>query len=182
MTGQQQTPVNDVNELARLIQERWNERRQIIGIDGMDGAGKTWLAKHLATIVEANIIHLDPFLKPLQGSYVDYINCEQVNLKLDELINQESLIIVEGICLRQVAKRCSFNIDSHIYVRRISKNSGLWSDEDICMPLKSNEELKEFYWKEHELIDYHASYRPYQYADWIFDKVEETSAAQISCG
>ena len=94
-----------------------------------------------------------------------------------------------------VAERCGFTINVHIYVRRVSKESGLWHDEDICLAETPLDELKQHQrelrrWgavvsgredvdqaeKEtglsDELIEYHARWRPVQSANVVFTIAE----------
>ena len=89
------------------------------------------------------------------------------------------------------AAGCQFNIDFHIYVRRIGKY-GDWDDEDVALAVKPPITLKREVLDMQnilqdnpdglrddaqelgltgELIDYHATYRPVPAADAIYDVI-----------
>jgi hypothetical protein len=184
--------LQDLTTLAGLhdkINTVMSERpTRLIGIDGMDGIGKTWLAGKLAELLGATVISLDKYVDKKQGAYVPHIRCQDVKAAIEA---SSAPVIVEGVCLRAVAERCVFTIDVHVYVRRISKNSGLWHDDRICLAespvdvlkrderelrragaaLSGREDLEEAE-KEtglrDELIEYHAHWHPVPMADMIF--------------
>jgi hypothetical protein len=178
------------NELKGLTADRVRVR---IGIDGMDGIGKTFLAHQLATLLGATVISLDDYLDRDRRAYVPHIRCREVTAAIEA--RSGLVVIVEGVCLRAVAERCGFTINVHIYVRRVSKESGLWHDEDICLAETPLDELKQHQrelrrWgavvsgredvdqaeKEtglsDELIEYHARWRPVQSANVVFTIAE----------
>jgi hypothetical protein len=178
------------NELKGLTADRVRVR---IGIDGMDGIGKTPLAHQLATLLGATVISLDDYLDRDRRAYVPHIRCREVTAAIEACSGL--VVIVEGVCLRAVAERCGFTINVHIYVRRVSKESGLWHDEDICLAETPLDELKQHQrelrrWgavvsgredvdqaeKEtglsDELIEYHARWRPVQSANVVFTIAE----------
>jgi hypothetical protein len=177
-------------KLKGLISGR---RKVCIGIDGMDGVGKTPLAQKLAMLLGATVISLDDHVDKKRGMYVPYVRCQEVTAAIEAC---SRLVVVEGVCLRAVAECCAFTIDVHIYVKRVSKGTGLWHDADICFAETPVDDLKQQErelrrWgammsgrddveqaeKEtglrDELIDYHAQWRPVQSADLVFTTIEE---------
>jgi hypothetical protein len=174
---------------------KMRERRQerpLLGIDGMDGVGKTTLAKRLKDPLYANLVSLDEDLDRNKGAFARHIRCGDLNAIL---ANCRRWFIVEGICLLDVAARCGFACGIHLYVRRVSQSSGIWHDEDVALTLVSVEDLK-IHDRElrqaammiatsegnqsdtsfdddpglrGELIDYHAKWDPVRLADLIFD-------------
>jgi hypothetical protein len=115
--------------------------RACIGIDGMDGIGKTPLAHKLATLLGAAVISLDDYLDRKRGAYVPHIRCQEVTAAIDA--SSGLLVVVEGVCLRAVAERCGFTTKVHICVRRVSKETGLWHDEEICLAETPVDDLKQ---------------------------------------
>jgi hypothetical protein len=184
--------LHDLTTLKQLhgkIKALMSERpTRFIGIDGMDGTGKTHLAGKLAELLGATVISLDGYVDKKQGAYIPYIRCQDVKAAIEA---NSAPVIVEGVCLRAVAERCGFTINVHIYVRRVSKDSGLWHDDEICLAetpvdelkqrerelrragaaLSGSENLEEAEKKtglHDELIDYHACWKPVQSADVVF--------------
>jgi hypothetical protein len=178
-----------LEELCDKVKELMPNRPKVfIGIDGMNGVGKTCLACELAPLLGGTVISLDDHLDKKRGAYAACIRCHEVTAAI-EAINGR--IVIEGICLRAVAERCGFTIDVHIYVRWVSAQFGLWHDAEICLGETAVDELKQR-GREYrrwgavidgedaeqaeedaeqfhdELIDYHARWRPVQSADAIF--------------
>lgn len=167
-----------------------NGHRVCIGLDGMDGVGKSTLAREMAKRVGGSVISLDDHLLKKQNGYVLHIRCDELKAAISV---SRALVLIEGVCLLAVARRCGFDVDVLVYVRRLSQNSGIWHNEELCMAEKPANELKQ---KEREfrkafstpetpdvsgadddlgltgeLIDYHARWKPVQRADLVFDVV-----------
>ncbi|WP_441259606.1 hypothetical protein AB7008_23605 [Bradyrhizobium sp. 521_C7_N1_3] len=176
-------PLKSQSELyARLADLLPNDGRLCIGIDGMDGVGKSTLARELANRLGGSVISLDDHLTRKQNGYILHIRCDELKAALSA---STSPILVEGVCLLAVAQRCGFDVDVLVYVRRISRNSDIWHEEEICMAQSPAIELKEkaralrnaFLMTDEsaniadddlglmgELIDYHAQWRPVERA------------------
>lgn len=107
-------------ELVEAVRKSGAKR---IGIDGIDGSGKTPLARHLSANLGIALVTLDNFLEKGQGRYVEFIN---YRLLSDHLASAGSSII-EGVCLLQVLGHINASIDLHIYIKRHS--CGVWADE-----------------------------------------------------
>src|SRR5437773_2657943 len=99
-----------------------------IGIDGMNGVGKTPLARDLAALLGATVINLDKYVDERRGGFAPFMRCQEVTAALGA--TGEGVVIVDGVCLRAVAQRCGFAIDVHIYVKHVSKETGCWHDAD----------------------------------------------------
>jgi len=161
-----------------------------IGLDGLDGVGKSTLAREIANRLGGSLISLDDHLVKKQNGYTLHIRCDELKALISA---SRSPILIEGVCLLAVARRCGFDVDLLVYVRRLSHNSGIWHDQELCMAEKSADELKQearelrkaFSTTEKpdsvaddddlgltgELIDYHAQWKPVQRADLVFDVV-----------
>lgn len=169
-------------DLATCLREGSYRR---VGIDGVDGCGKTTLAKTLAAQLKIPLISVDDYLNKKRGSYLEHLRYE--NLKWT--FHAQSPCIMEGVCLLQVLKFAGLDIDTLVYVKRM--RHGLWSDErecdideDVDAFLEEEKELaemlstskadqsdqssSEFPSLAEEIIRYHASYRPFENATFWY--------------
>lgn len=178
----------DYITLLRFTTERLTKgRNHLIGIDGFLGAGKTTLAEKLSGDIVCRFISLDNYLNKNKGTYLDNINYRKLSRTVS---SQSGSLIIEGICLLSILKRCSIMPNILIYIKRFDKN-GIWIDEDelageegpdiIISRSKANQrkillllgEQKSAspYTCAYEIIRYHHSYKPHEKADYIFSRV-----------
>jgi hypothetical protein len=184
-----------LEELCDEIKGLMPDRPKVcIGIDGMDGVGKTSLARELAALLGATVISLDDHVERKRGEYVSWIRCQEVTAAMRA--TGGNVVIVDGVCLRAVAERCGFAVDVHVYVKLVSKDSGLWHDADICLAEAPVEDLKQHERElrrsgavlsgredveqaesetglRDELIDYHAKWSPLEKADAICTTIRD---------
>ena len=187
-------PINSVDLLCgRFKAELAKNGSLVIGLDGLDGIGKTTLARELAQRLNAKLISLDQYEEKGHRRYVENLRCSDI------IVDISSITVIEGVCLRAVEERCQIFIDLHIYVRRIDKY-GIWDDEELCLSVAAPDVLKQ---RERdlqetvnriihdddanlergaelgllgELIDYHHTYHPVERADIVFDLVQSGSS------
>ena len=123
---------NEAPALAERIRKSY-EAVQIVGLDGFTGAGKTTLARHLSSmLLNADVVSTDDHFERQGGNrgYVDQLNLAGIKNSVEESIRAGRRAILEGICLREVIACSLIPADpiAHVYVKKISKNSGLWHD------------------------------------------------------
>ena len=167
-------------DLAALRRESGYGR---IGIDGVDGCGKTTLAKSLVGQLDIPLISLDDYLDKNRGGYLDHLRYEE----LRRAFHAKPQCIVEGVCLLQALELANFRIDALVYVKRMQH--GIWADQRECdviienveVFIKAEKELAEMFSigetdqtnsalpkLAEELIRYHASYRPFEQAAFLY--------------
>jgi len=173
----------NLNEVALAV------TGDLIGIDGMDGTGKSTLARELGTKIDAPVVELDGFLNKNQDCFVESLRFKE----LEEAISQHvGIVIVEGVCLLNVAKILGLELSTAIYVKRISA-MGNWQHQDECSvpldkvesyldnwrqtlvefeQLTGNDEPPEVPGLFCELVKYHAMYQPQDDADVVFHRVD----------
>lgn len=98
-----------------------------IGIDGVDGTGKSFLAEHLGAQLNIPVINRDSHIVQNMGCYVAALRSGEVA----EMARRHKRFIVEGVCLLDAIEVADITIDKSIYIKRM--HLGLWSDEDDCV-------------------------------------------------
>jgi hypothetical protein len=182
-----------LDELEALI-TAIEGNRVIIGLDGLDGVGKTTLGRELKTRLGAHLMSVDEHLDKNRGVYLGALRLGDLRSAVERATSR--VILVEGICLREVAAQCGLAVDKYVYVRRLTR-AGRWDDEKLCCPTESAEALIERELSDRdtfsralggegvtdlglhgELIDYHCRYRPFEKADFVVD-VQERSTREV---
>ncbi len=152
-----------------------------IGVDGLDGSGKTTLAIAIAEDSDIKLIHLDEYLERNKDGYVEKLDYESIRRDL----GTKNRYVIDGVCLLSVLEKAAIPIDRHIYVKRMSH--GLWADEMEC---DIEEDIHAFIRKEREalqlldqtpfmpelpglveeLFRYHKAYKPQLVADVVYTR------------
>lgn len=168
-----------------------------VAVDGIDGSGKSTLARALAQRSGWTILHLDDYLHKDQGTYVQHIDAERLKGDLRAL---DGVVIVEGVCVLAVLERVAEPVVAHIYVKRLGSYGAWLDEEDSCVDCSVEEKLAELsaqvaHFAKHrglvdsdavgvsasatgltefreEVIRYHAAYRPFETATFVFERVE----------
>ena len=160
--------------LAPIIQAR----PTVIGVDGIDGCGKSTLASELAGHTHYEVVCLDDFLDKNKGTFVDHINTASVRSAV-----RGRKVIVEGVCLLRVLSDAGLEPDLLIYVKRF--HNRIWADEfwlgldqDLEVYLEKLRISVAAFSDEDEpvpredlatdVIRYHHEYRPHQRANLTF--------------
>lgn len=126
-----------ISDIEVLVAELRARRPCCIGVDGVDGAGKSSISAAIASELDIPVIGLDDYVKKKQGGYVAYIDYVALAARI---MNAENYL-VEGVCLLDVLKSLGVDVDCLIYVKRMS--SGFWADEDVCeFPLGIEEAIR----------------------------------------
>lgn len=177
--------VSSADQVLSFVQ-RASFRR--IGLDGMDGVGKSTLAKVLGAKMNYPVVGLDDYLERERGGYIDYLRYDELQIMLD----QDSFI-VEGVCLLEAIERIGCKLDLLVYLKL--HHHGVWRDAGVCeidgdprnTVERKQRELADFAQIEArltdtdesqapprlpelsaELIHYHAKYRPQHTAGLIY--------------
>ena len=156
-------------------------RARRIGIDGIDGCGKTTLAKIVAAGLHSRLFTLDDYLERDKGGFLDFIDYQRLHAD----VSAEEAYVIEGVCLLHAVQRAKLAIDTLVYVKR--RHLGLWADE---RELDLDEPLEDFLQNERELtamvacepvtdlglaeevIRYHYTARPHDNAHIVYFRDE----------
>lgn len=162
-----------------------------IGIDGVAGAGKSFLAEQLSEALGFPVLDLDDYLFRNQGGFVAFMDYDALSTALSTI----PAYIVSGVCLREVLANAAAMLDGHIYIKRMRED--LWADEDECafpegvdaaidnlatysaMVSQAFDEPSERPAAEgsesaphlsEEIMRYHDSYHPHEVADLVYER------------
>lgn len=97
----------------------------VIGIDGVDGAGKSTLALHVATALGGTAIDTDDYVAKNKGAYVAHLNRERLARAVH---GATGAAVIAGVCLRNVLEAVPVEPDVTVYVKRM--RHGVWLDAD----------------------------------------------------
>jgi hypothetical protein len=172
---------DNINDVFKIIK---TTSPKTIGIDGIDGVGKTYLAKDIEKMGYKRL-SLDNFLKRKSGNYFKFINFEL----LGKSIKQSSgKLVVEGVLLQKVLRKLPLIIDCFIYITDSvwiydwledyqGKYCGLSIDQIIANTEQETERLNRVLSPESkpykmdglrkEIFEYSHEYKPWEYADVV---------------
>jgi cytidylate kinase len=164
---------------------------RLISIDGLDGVGKSTLAKALVEKIGAKAIHLDDYLKKNENRYFEALDFTFLHSDIEK----EQLIVVEGCLVHAVLARLGIESQFDIYVVRTTTMRAHpetdWLDERKLLLEADNaeeflaieeEEIKKFeaYFSEgapslgmtvsglrRELVHYHIDKKPHMNSDVV---------------
>ena len=94
-----------------------NERRALlIGVDGLDGSGKSSLAAWLSWQLEMPAIHLDTYI--IQDTEPLAFRTDHLKAAVDSRLGLQRPVIVEGFLLLDVLERMGRQPDFLLYVEK----------------------------------------------------------------
>ncbi len=125
--------VADVNELVDAIRAKVEGRaaRPVIGIDGADRSGKTFLATEIGTAMNLSVVSVDDLIQKERGNYVEHVRQAELEAALG---SGETGVIVEGVCLLDVLGRLALSADCLVYVKRCDADGFWYEDGDYDDP------------------------------------------------
>jgi polynucleotide 5'-kinase involved in rRNA processing len=167
-----QPEVTTVEELYGAVVDRPLGRQCLIAVEGHSNAGKTTLAAAIAACGSGRLFSTDSYARqrtPRDGRYLDIIDVGRLQ---DELVAAAAapLIVLEGICLRDVLAELRSEPHAFVYVKRITP-AGLWADdpENYVTNGVPNGDLS---WVDRQSVDYHLRESPYELANLIYVRRE----------
>lgn len=126
-----------------LIEHIQNKGHLCIGIDGIDGAGKSTLARKLSAALISEHVNLDDFLIKNREGFLKNLKYTELKKKTTEC----SSFVIEGVCLLKALNEIKLKVDCLIYVKTM--HLGYWSDEREC---DIDGDVEEFIKKEEEFV------------------------------
>lgn len=145
-----------------------NSYSGIIGIEGFSGSGKSTLADAVAREIGCTVIHTDDFAvkHKCPPKYTACLNVNELKSAIDRVV-KNGLVVVEGICLRDVMESLGLELHKTIYVKRLSMY-GFWHDVVLLNEFEAGISTNR---SEPHLSDfkYHAAYKPHEICDIVYE-------------
>ncbi|HNY51466.1 MAG TPA: shikimate kinase [Smithella sp.] len=183
--------IAETSEILRILT---TTQPRLVGVDGVDGSGKSWLATLLSKELGWPHIDLDDHIENNMGGYVEHVHYDDVQNILN---NTSGSVIIEGVCLLHVLEGLKRHLDFLIYVKRVA-HYGRWYDEEDCTVSEdiddfinnkrgelrkfaevdaymNGEEPRtdvEFPALDEEIIRYHYNYTPQDKADIVYERID----------
>jgi hypothetical protein len=134
----------------------------LVGIDGWIGAGKSTLARFLASECDGRHIEVDRYVRRDEGFYVHALKVEKLK---STLLLGRGAQFVEGVCLRAIFQAAGLVPDVHVYVKRMAIWG--WADEieltdPFELPDSAGASLRQ------ELRSYHEKWMPQTSATYVY--------------
>ncbi len=156
-----------IDELHAALRATRSSRSIFVGVEGHSTSGKTTLAKDLADLTAGKWFGTDTYGRQRRSgeNYPDLIDVERLGHDI-ALAFAYPLVVIEGICLRDVLDRAGLQPDAFVYVKRISP-AGLWVD-DLANHVISGEPNPELSWVDTQSVLYHLRRSPLEQADLTY--------------
>jgi hypothetical protein len=167
------TAVLCVNDSLSELAEALKTVTGLIALDGCTGVRKTRLAEKIgAARPDSEVIEVDRFLEPNQDQYVAALRVVQLREAVWRALNRSGIVILDGVCARDVICLIGCNAAFHVYVQR---NSSVGVPQHLDILDQEEKDAPSFHdpacppsLLELELAEYHRRRQPRRNADIIF--------------
>lgn len=105
--------MNVITDQAVVLEEIRENMPKIVGIDGIDGLGKTPLAKEVEKLGYLRI-SLDDYLVKKSGGYFNYIQYDKLSKVIKH--NSQKGLVIEGVLLLKILEKLKVPVDLLIYL------------------------------------------------------------------
>lgn len=171
--------VTNDSELVAAINARISDGARLIAIDGVGNAGKSRArAQILQGIGGTTGIELDDFLDRGQAQFVDALRFAE----LKEAVRPAKVLIMSGVCMRDVLLRLDIEADVHVYVKRMLQWG--WGDQDVVENDGHIEEIADVFgidrtyaYLDIEVRRYHQYRRPQDSADIVYERMDGSTGS-----
>ncbi|MBX9900542.1 MAG: hypothetical protein K2Y28_07115 [Burkholderiaceae bacterium] len=100
-------------------------------IDGFDRSGKTTVTREIGQYLGLCTISVDDFFDGKGRSYKDSIDFVALKDKVHVALKESPNVVIEGLCMRDIAGKLDIAISSSVYMMACSKTTGLWLHERL---------------------------------------------------
>jgi hypothetical protein len=182
-------------KLVDIAKEIKRKNAIVVAIDGVDGSGKSTVARELSEMLGIIHIDLDDYLEKNQGGYVNFLDYESLKNNIKQT---NAPIVIEGVCILAILNNLEIRHDLLVYIKRMFE-FGYWKDdrfdinEDIETFIeKANVDFREFSKLDaqlggdkydpnncsipkltEEIFRYHHKFRPHEIANIIYERKKQ---------
>ena len=145
---------------------------KIIGVEGFMLSGKTCLATELQARLKIDLLRTDRYATHSDEDthYSRLIDLLRLKKHLDWFLEEESRVIIEGMCLREILGLIGKQPEFTVYVRKLSP-VGLWHD-GLNFENFEKGDYSPYRALERSAFEYHKAMRPHELAQYIFERIE----------
>jgi hypothetical protein len=154
---------------ADVVVRVWQEagKPKVLRFEGFDGVGKSSLAKLVAPRIGAEHVEGDKFaFRPdVPTPYPGCLRREEFEAEIGAAIGSGKPVILDAVCLGEVAPSSRWGRGFVLYVKRLSFNNQdpIWHDGFHL------EDEKETHQPRHGILQYHRQFKPHEGADLIIE-------------
>jgi hypothetical protein len=160
----------------------------IFSLDGWPGSGKSFLGREMAIALTATCLHLDDYVEPDQGKFIEALDYEALALRIRLPAETPYIVIVEGVCIQQVLENLGVVPRRRIYLKLLSSR-GDWPEgehldqtaEQMAIESEALRQMQALHGEEYaqgdlpqleqEVRRYHREYRPHDLADYVYERI-----------
>ena len=173
-------PADELIDVAALEARISGVGAGIVALDGAPQAGKSWLMSELARRLRCDAIDLDDHLDEDHRVFVDALRLTELDRRLDAALAASRLVLVAGVCMREVLDKLGRSPALSIYVQR-NTPMGIAGDLDMIdaedgEQSNATKELDALFLDcgvlDREVRHYHERYKPRRNADIIFIRTD----------
>ena len=167
---------DDVQSLQAALSDLTEPGATIfVGIEGHSESGKSTLGRALARIPTWETISTDSYAAPdpSAATYLDHLDIDRLRAALATTSPRQSIVFIEGICLRDTIPYLRISPKAYVYCQRITQ-AGLWADDPANHDLDGLDGSGDDDpgWVDRQSIEYHRRIDPLSRADFVFRWVE----------
>jgi hypothetical protein len=143
---------------------------RIVRFEGFDGVGKTSLARLFATGTDGVHVAGDDYVSrpEVERAYRDCVRQSELDQAIEAAFATGRVVILEAVCLDEIAPRQKWGRGFVVYVKRLSFNNWdpVWSEGYNLIDEAPTKEIHR------SIHDYHNRMRPHETADLIIEMPE----------
>ncbi|SAK82416.1 hypothetical protein AWB79_05482 [Caballeronia hypogeia] len=169
-------PETEIQELDELEVAVRDIRAGVVTFDGCTGVGKTTLAMTISQRVGLPLVDLDDFINPNEGHFVEALQADQLSAKMASELARNAVVLVSGVCMREVLARIRYPATLSVYVLRKTPMGlpGDWDCFYVEEGIEAQQDMLALYSElEFEVYAYHRGHRPRSSADIIFTRIAD---------
>jgi hypothetical protein len=150
---------------AEIVRQIVGASRPLVAVDGIAGAGKSYLAAGAASTLAMLHLDLDRYVLPesarLMPGCVVNLRLEAIRHDLDSAVGGA---ILSGDCMRDALQRLGRDAKVHVYVKCWNAYRDCWESEDECEIATTSDVPAGVPPLHREVMEYHVRRKPHRRA------------------